>query len=171
MIKKEDLRLGNWVKHNDIVSCTAYPGDIFRWCIGNFLDLECAKLFMDSIDPVPITPEILVAAGFEGGPWFKKSLGLWPVGPEGINNLVLGKTSSPDGLPFCPAIEQASGQGFTIQQAAEIQKQDGVNDDNAFPLKAKSMVVLPKINYVHELQNLWHMLTGQELEIKLAETV
>jgi hypothetical protein len=121
---------------------------------------------LDALEPISLTPEIMHDFGFEGDIWFRKSLGLDIVGGEGEGgcfNLVLGMTSSVDGLPYHPALEQ-SNQGFSIQEAAKIQQDQNDYNDESYILKMKSSVVLYPIKYVHELQNLW-LLSGSMLRM------
>lgn len=79
--------------------------------------------------------------------------------------LTLGRIEG-DKSGYMAGIEQELTDGFTIQQAAEIQKADGISDDEAFVMKGKKTVFLGPIKFVHQLQNLYFALTGKELETK-----
>lgn len=171
-MESHELRIGNKVKckiSNDhgVYTVLAIPG--WETDSGEFMVTidRCPKqtVPLEKLRPIKLNEGLLKEYGFSGEVWSKISIGLWPVGPDGYNNLVMGRTASADGLPYCPAIEQCSNEGFTIKQAAEIQKVDGIVDDDAFPLRAKKLVVLPPIKYLHQLQNLYFSLTLKELEL------
>jgi hypothetical protein len=62
MVKLEEIRIGNWFKHNDIVSTQHFPDDIFQWSISDFWAIESSRMFIASIEPIPISDEILKGA-------------------------------------------------------------------------------------------------------------
>lgn len=134
MIKQGELRIGNWVKHNDIVSCSEYPGTIFQWTDAHWYDLVRARLHLASIEQIPLTPEILWKIGWIKtevvGPyeyWFPNAEALWSIRQEGNGNWQLCILTRPD----------------------EVFKFE------------------PNISALHQLQNLYFALTGNELTINL----
>ena len=169
MINAKELRIGNCVRVKEGTVINYIVSEVKKECVAltnTVIAMPDLWMGYDDLSPIPLSPEILLKCGFEGDVWYNISLGIWLVGEEGYNNLIAGKTSSPDGLPIHLGIEQSSGDncGFTIQQAAELQKGQNEMDDEAFILKRKSTVWLPPIKYLHELQNIFYSLTGKELE-------
>lgn len=65
MINAKELRIGNRVKHNDIISASEFPGTEFQWLLAHWYDIETNRLSLESIDPIPLTPELLKKAGFK----------------------------------------------------------------------------------------------------------
>lgn len=112
MIKANELRIGNWVN---------FSGDPMIIRLGEQLDY-----YTDYYEPIPLTPEILEAAGFDG----RKDVRYF----KSIGDTVL--------------TIYYEDQKFWIQ------------DFDWFKLD------LPSMEYVHQLQNLYFALTGNELEIK-----
>ncbi len=113
-MKANELRIGNWVKHN-------VSGNFFQFTSYNFNDL-CIVLSSnppkDLIEPIPLTDEWLVKFGFD------KRFDVYQ------NHLLL----------FNSELKNWSWSGIYIRE----------------------------IKYVHELQNLYFILTGEELELKQA---
>ena len=174
MVDIKELRIGNWVTcnypvgiENDIVLIVDGRDE----CIlvrGNYLWVKKSIL-----SPIPLTPAILSKCGFRGEIWVKKSLGLEMTGPDGFHDLILGM---PVDNSYCaPMIKMGTGDGFTIQHAAEIQKDwaenhpgdPPVKDESFTPMKMGDTICLRPIKYLHQLQNLYFSLTGEELEINL----
>jgi len=118
-MKANELRIGNWI---------AADGDTFRVDGENIHDATMYPDFLDSLQPIPITPEILEKAGFE-----------WDIFYQGFSN---GRY-----------VINIRHEG-TISFAYGKRKHD-------------EMQFLPYIKYLHQLQNLFHALTGQELQIDL----
>jgi hypothetical protein len=131
--------------------------------IDNYIDLEGLPLDKDELDKCPFVGEV----------WKKKSLGLDMVGPDGFHDLILGMAV--DNSYCAPMIKMGTGDGFTIQHAAEIQKDwaenhpgdPPVKDESFTPMKMGDSICLRPIKYLHQLQNLYWCLTGEELEINL----
>lgn len=148
-MKPQDLRIGNWVK------CKTADGEKFgKICdildLGYFAarcnDVEYRGKFhnvvgvMDCVSPIPITDELLLKIGFK-----KNSFGWWRLDKR--NDKFMIKRYS---------------QLSTIEYWNEVHNPEDVTETNY-----GSTIELPyKIN-LHTLQNIWHLLTGEELEIKL----
>jgi hypothetical protein len=154
MIKANELRIENII---------AYGSHILR--VTEILKNEQVKTneFIDGnleeYEGVPLTPEILERCGFEVNTWSSITLG--------ESTLKLGQTASPNGLPYWASIEYISDWGFTIQEAAEIQKQQKHFDDNSIMLKGRTSSILGKLYHIHQLQNLYFTLTGKELNVTI----
>jgi hypothetical protein len=114
-MKSNELKVGNWVysNHDD------EPFKVRGFDIGALDDgMDC-----ESMQPIPLTPEILEKAGFV--------------------------------LSVFPEITEAFHDAFTL--VLEDKGWDCIR------ILGKSVFV----NYVHELQNLYFALTGEELNIQL----
>lgn len=128
MIQTNELRIGNW-----IIVQNPFLGKAARATVFNILpdDLmvydESQHRFAadpSTSEPIPITPEILEAVGFE---------------KEGLT------TIAKDGLPV-----------YFKLKAGEL---------SALVFNLSTPINVP-CKYVHQLQNLFFTLTGNELEIK-----
>jgi hypothetical protein len=126
MIKANDLRLGNWVKND----C---DDKLFRV---DAVDILTCYNDNDWLLPIPLTPELLVKAGFTKHLSSDKVLyhffkGENPVTHDWLIDLnwIIGRE-----YPFY---------------------KNGYHE----------------IKYLHQLQNLFYSLTGEELEVNLSETV
>lgn len=153
MIKENELRVGNLV---------AKSGEEF---IADHITIRMAHNY----NPIPLTEEWLKEFGFEGKIWFNKSLGKEMVGEDGVYILSLGQTAVTE-LPYHVLIKQKAQAGFTIQEAAKIQNEQNDFNDEAFYLKKTEYVSIGVVYYVHQLQNLFYVLTGNELSIKETAT-
>ena len=162
-VTENDIRVGNLIAYDKEIICVT--ASRISW-LDNFKDYA----FYEGI---PLTPEILEKAGFEGDIWKKKSLGRDMCGPDGTYDLIVAMSN---GNQYCaPMIDSSTGDGFTIQEAAAIQKEysekhpseEPIPDNSFCPYKMGNKTVLRPIKYVHELQNLFHALTGTELTINL----
>jgi hypothetical protein len=123
MIKANELRLGNWIEHNQ------YPNDtvIIRIEDGKHID-EAIRL---NANPIPLTEEWLIKFGFE----------------EYID---FGyKTGNFDKVPLC-------GFTYSINTNKVMIMHKGNNISHWLDIKIK---------YVHQLQNLYFALNGEELEV------
>lgn len=149
MIQANELRIGNWVYPNEE---NATPWKIqgvlndemiyFGLTYGNRREEICAS----QLDPIPLTPEILLACGFikrtwgKPDPWdqYGDSYGLGHYD----TNYVLHRSweKEPD---WCVGIECTDA-----------------NED----INYISEHFCWNIKYLHELQNLWLILTKEELE-------
>jgi len=126
-MKANELRIGNYVKYSDFAS--AKKSEIVMVDIS---DLILLKNMVEGCfyDPIPLTPEILVKAGFE-----ETYNSRFRVKFDHITHGEIGYTFSD--------IENYYGKGFRYY-------------DHHIDIK-----------YVHQLQNLYFALTGEELPIEL----
>jgi len=126
-MKANELRIGNWVKHN---SEWCYRGEEvykFQWNETDWYALGESTLFLENIEPIPLTEEWLIKFGFEK---------LW-YDDNGMK------------LPY-----------YRLNQ-----------NDYVFDLDYEFCATRDDAGYiylksVHQLQNLYFALTGDELEIK-----
>lgn len=84
MIFVKDLRIGNWVKHNDYVSTYEFPGTLFQVDISMFFEIARNRLSEQCLDPIELTEDILVKCKFH-----KDNYGLY-VKVKGDNPYVSG---------------------------------------------------------------------------------
>lgn len=153
MINPQELRLGNWVytiPEREIKIPSPIPFKILE--IGTFE----AKAIMatdnpaqkevwpsfkyENLSPIPLTPELLEAAGAE---YIGKTEDVYKLPLNQYEYFVFGKMKT--------------DKVFPMQELHFIDNEA----DEAFPYS------LNEIEYLHQLQNLFFVHTGQELEIKL----
>jgi hypothetical protein len=120
-MKANELRIGNWFNEFGI------PKQVTPNLILKLYQIEIAGKVAIDISPIPLTPEILVKAGFE-----------WSI----------------------------YHQGFYKQDFVFVLHE--YEDGFRFKLFRSSEYVGVKINHMHQLQNLYFALTGEELEINFA---
>ncbi|HET6225433.1 MAG TPA: hypothetical protein VFF27_04075 [Bacteroidia bacterium] len=143
MIKATELRIGNHIRYNP----NGGFGDVIELhtigkhtAYGRNLDNQLINLKIDLdrwIDPIPLTPEILEGCGFEG---------------DIIDNfrLQVGADYTQGCLIF-----------YISPKRNNIQISYGLGGDKS------SYIYLPIPKSLHQLQNLYFALTGQELNINL----
>lgn len=128
MIKANELRLGNWIEHNQ------YPNDtvIIRIEDGKHID-EAIRL---NANPIPLTEKWLIKFGFF---------------VENFDYAIPISECKVVWLTLIPQDEECSAYSVCVTQTDEDEE-----DQTAF---------LSDISYVHQLQNLYFALTGEELEV------
>jgi len=125
MIKSSELRLGNFVLHQNeqLPICSIHSDETVR-LLKNSISIGCFSTKRDLIEPIPLTPEILENAGFEFKPTGEEVFErIWKIGSFEIWEHDSG---------FC---------------------HDYCNGGD--------------IHSLHQLQNLYFALTGEELDINL----
>ena len=68
MIQENEIRVGNWFQHDNVWSYrNEMQGDVFnfKWEARDWYALGECTLDLEFINPIPLTPEILVKCGFE----------------------------------------------------------------------------------------------------------
>ena len=135
MIQANELRINNWISHNNnYVQVFELP---------YLIDLDENKeaylvnsIWIDEYRPIPITPEILEKCGFEI---------ICHFGEPQDNN---------------PNMDAING---TLCISKSVNKGEWVfGFDSIFATKRNNFVWGP-IDYLHQLQNLYFALTGEEL--------
>lgn len=152
-MKAEDLRMGNLVYHKDEVHVVTPATIVYQKSV-----FKCY--------PIELTAEWLERSGFKregGSAWYDKIL------IEDKDEDYREWLSCSNGIFFhC----NYSGQGetlmttFNIMKKMEIKNPELLNDKLNFIMKENKSLIRKPIQYVHQLQNLYHALTGNELEIK-----
>ena len=122
MIKANELRFGNWINYRNIQIPVTMIGQ-YGIQSKNGYKLINAKFVTTDLTPIPLTPEILEACGFEEqeNGWHKLNI------CEHYINLFFESLAK--------AELSISGLGMKM----------------------------PHIRHLHQLQNLYHALTGEEL--------
>jgi hypothetical protein len=64
MIAENELRIGNWVEHDDSWCYRGEDVTVFQWETSDWYALGECTLFLESIKPIPLTEEWLVKFGF-----------------------------------------------------------------------------------------------------------
>jgi hypothetical protein len=155
MINIQELRIGNWVGHQD----TDYNDDgetIHFKDVVSELDKRCATLYSkitgtemrlsyDSLIPIPLTQELMDK--LEG----------WERLPQVNGPIVYRKKVSPVGKYLVVSV---GGEIVTVlEEYLEAMGQ---------PVGNRHMILLPfHAKALHQLQNLYFALTGTELELNL----
>lgn len=145
MINATELRIGNWVTTefvNEYVIIDAiHPSDVGKV---ELLNIKKARCFVEFtfLKPVPLTPEILEKCGFEVLNFNNKHFWIrFPGGEIGDYRLHV--------------FPESGNQSFW-----HLSFSDNISG------KQESYSGKIKFRYLHQLQNLYFALTGEELEIK-----
>ena len=59
-MEANELKIGNWVKHNDLTSGSEYPNTEFQIELDHFHDLATSSLLIGSLDPIPLDESWLI---------------------------------------------------------------------------------------------------------------
>lgn len=131
MIEAKELRSGNYVLGNplSIPRLGIYSNGVTKITSHGISEIEFGNI---NYDPLPITEEILIKAGF-----------------------TIVKTTTAYGYDCNKYCEEVK---YTLRGAW--------NGENWFAYEILNNGTHKKIEYVHQLQNLYFALTGEELKIK-----
>jgi hypothetical protein len=156
-MKSEELRLGNWVMYNDVLTkiysiSLPLPSEnkhfdnkeiVTLWCNG-LIDATC-----DEIEPIKLTEHMLLDNGFSV--YFANM-----IDPnKSYSYLIKDKVE----ITIRPFYNPSSAyDGIKYKYEIFIQ---GSLYQNSFSLKSNSPI------YVHELQNAYYLVNKQELDFKL----
>lgn len=125
-MKSSDLRIGNWyIENGEYKSIFSIDKDSIN---GSFYGDDSAT-YLDSVKPIPLTPEILEKAGFENK---SRTTDYYFEGK--YRAIIIGGTMK----TLFPSIHGECG----LEPYGE------------------------EIKYLHQLQNLYFALTGEEIEIE-----
>lgn len=129
MIKIEEIRIGNWFRHNETWCYKDNTGAFnFQWDERDWYAVGELTFGFHDISPIVLTSDILIDAGF-----LKTSGDL----PKWVKGITFMKSDEKEDCFFLCA--------------SRILNRDG----------------LVYVKYVHQLQNLYYWLCGEELNIKL----
>lgn len=148
MIKANELRIGNYVifcNERYIVSLESFHG---------------IKISAFPYEPILLTPEILEKAGFDNAVWQQLEL---PNNDEGSK-----ETLSING--GCLFLDQEVEHGFDNNMMYQCLKNWDTKEERnncSFVQKENKIQIPASIRYLHQLQNLYFALTGEELIINL----
>jgi hypothetical protein len=142
MINAQELRIGNWVKH---LPNWSYRNDeskefYFQWDDSDWYKIGESCISLSDIEPIALTEEILLKCGFECVHSNNKHYTI--TDPNGVKDL--------HKISIFP----------TINNCWQIAFSDILNG-------YKDYIPTTKIQYLHELQNLFFALTKTELEVTL----
>lgn len=136
MIAPEQIRIGNLLFHSTEWNAADIHG-VFAWEQRHwFMEAECILSFED-ISPIPLTEEWLVKFGV--GNRQDYVIELW-AGERIRSELILRERV----------------ESYTVY----------ILDVDSRPDQANDCVMIKDIKYVHQLQNLFFALVGQELQLK-----
>lgn len=140
-MKTNELRLGNLVMcNNQIVKVTGLHSDIFE-CHSLDDKSWMWNIKIKNAHPIELTEEVLVKVGFE-----KNKYDWWEHFPDRENEISILMTDN----------------YTTIEYANLFHCPEDVTEVNY-----NSRLEFPRRIYIHELQNAYYCLTGQELNIEL----
>jgi hypothetical protein len=145
MIQASELRIGNWLIFDGFVKVDYIFTDGF-YCIGS--DGCSYKSKWSELEPIPLTPEILEKAGFDRRHPNVNEFDLW----------VAEDTETLNGINQISIVLE---NGNWVLELWHFDYSYTTNDDHEQDL------IDIKVQYIHQLQNLYFALTGQELEITL----
>lgn len=147
-MKPQELRIGNIVKINDenlgpiegkvkLVNELGVVELLLSTSKGNGRWFVCGA---EDIFPIPITKELLEKIGFKKG-------------RDGYFNYI--ECNDELSIRFSP--------NYTFIEYANLH----FNPEDVTETNYSSSLEFPNTLHLHTLQNIWHLLTGKELEIKL----
>jgi hypothetical protein len=137
ILKPQDVRVGNWVQFdNEVIKVTDIFNGGINVCDDNYETYPIH--YLQQLEPIPLTPEILEKAGFKKG--YQKDWRRLNITPKGSNT------------KFC----------FVACIAEGIDNWVDYTVDDVFATRRRT-----NIKHLHQLQNLYFALTGEELEIEL----
>lgn len=142
MITANEIRIGNWYKHLPVWS---YRNEdlkefYFQWEDRDWYAVGECTLNLQSIEAIPLTPELLLKCGFEketpddkyGEVYIKEGFGFI------LRKVNFGKPMTPD---YGFALELLKGDIWTT--------------------------IIKRIPYLHQLQNIYQVFTQTELTVNL----
>lgn len=136
MIQANELRINNWIT-------ILKDNGVYYYQIASGHDIEEIDGCPESVNPIPLTPEILLACGFEDdGGEFQHP-----------------KNTDFDLMICCSPNNLWCAYNFGFENVGPFMEH--------IPMQTVANAICNPFKYVHQLQNLYFALTGTELEIKL----
>ena len=145
IMKVEDLRIRNYVECKTVNGCKIgqiehLSGDFFMAVIDGKTYGQKYGQFKQCIEPILLTEEILLKCGFR-----KDKSGFYRY--DNYNDSISIKV----------------GSSYTFIEYANL----CFNPEDVTETNYSSSLEFPNQIHLHTLQNIWNLLTGKELEIKL----
>ena len=153
MINKNEIRLGNWYHHNENWSYHDKPGPFnFQWTAYDWVAFAECRLDLKNIFPIELTPEVLEEFGFKG--WHRTvSLNAGYEGGDIFYAFVDGHDEFG---------QKKIRHGFVINCVIEKKYSDSPTYSFWYGRGGPKKGL--HIKSLHQLQNLWLDLTGEELK-------
>lgn len=148
-MKTNELRIGNWIKYEDKLVQVVQLSSLMILCQrdeNQFLVNCTPKVFQ----PIELTEEVLVKIGFVKV--HKKNI----VGFNNVNEFILKNDINDN--EFVNISYHLFESGNSIINIEQGDYYSGIDDNYIYKLNIK---------YLHELQNIYYCLTGEELEVSL----
>lgn len=164
MIRANELRIGNivYAQENQTLPKDVrnnYPKgnieveDIIQHDGINMCRCDCAAYRFEDIEPIPLTPELLVKCGF----YRTIDKVKYPNSIDELRLPIVTDEFKKYTFKSMSLIFSHSGD-FGFNYIHDINDGNTVDDDT----------YLPNIKYMHQLQNLYFALTGEELKCEIA---
>lgn len=141
MIKAEELRIGNKIFWKDKFMCTVAAIHNDKIHIFSDDNVSGWSFGLDYFEPIPLTPEILEKCGFE-----KES---------DLGDMIYYQENKKKGYGVCFNHEEIEFYYY---------RKKGATDDTLIEVIIYDQ---PYMQYLHQLQNLYFCLVGEELKVNL----
>ena len=155
-MKETELRIGNWVKLKDVHTTNEWQVE----GLGNLQQVAGQLWSIEELEPIPLTEEWLERFGFEKKTFFQYSYEFPHVNGREMKAWVYDRI-------WCITIEDY-GLGFFGRRISRTKKPNHWIFEEREGLrsigKEISKGVFESVIYVHNLQNLYFALTGEELQ-------
>lgn len=152
MIKNNELRRGNRVFHNrEIVEVESLNDEGINLQTPVYDDYDASpEYYYHNLDPIPLSPEVLEACGFEN-----------VSDKKGDKDEITGEIITEDWIRYIIGAKYTEEGAYTCDLELELY------DDGHFYADQ----VFVKMDSLHQLQNLYYSLTGSELQVNLTAKV
>ena len=165
MIEPKDLRIGNLITvmrslPYQVTGYHLYMMETYTPKDPNEAD------YKQMSEPIPLTEDWLKRLGFSDKPWGKLHFKMFPDG-YGVKDCWLSIDASTDNS--CVFFGQSYQSGMALKEIVEVYNSTPEHDRDKMDLKSfpkeEEQVHFRDIKYVHQLQNLYYSLTGEELTV------
>lgn len=155
-IESKDLMIGNYVLLPSGKS--GLVNFISESDIGVKIDVESYRVGWELLSPILLTRELLIKCGFDDEVWQNKKLSEKEEGT--INYLTINS-----GILFFVQKNDQGASFFEIKEILKDQTEEECN--NVAFVQNEQSVILTEVKYLHQLQNVTYILTGEHLNITL----